>query len=184
MAAHELYKRAYDAHYTNIDYHKAVEGYKRVIELYPESAEAEFARNKLPIAELKMKRKDNNRKRESTPIEVDKVIPVEFQLTTSNTLHGYKVVKTIGMVSSECASEIAISPESTSKYEHDAGGRVRIEHIIRRTRMDCMKKLKISAETLGANAVLNIKLSHSSYRMENEHILCTVAYGTAVLIII
>lgn len=182
MAAHDLYKKAYDAHYEDNDHDRAVEGYKKVIELYPDSAEAGFARKKLP--ELKIK-KNKDRKTENIDIEVDKLTPVGVQLTTSNTMPGYKVAKTIGFVSAESASEIHLSSNVSSKNGDNAGkGGETIEYILRKTRMTCIKRLKKCAETIGANAVIDIKLSHNKYRVENDQILCTVVYGTAILVVL
>lgn len=51
MTAQTLYQEAYTAHYKKKDYYNAILGYLRVIELYPDSNEARYARQQIPNLE-------------------------------------------------------------------------------------------------------------------------------------
>ena len=183
MLAHELYRKAYDAHYDDGDYDKAIEGYKQIIELYPDSAEADFAKKKLPSAELEKKWKRGGRKEEKELPSVErKPLSVGVQLTTSHYIEGFSVVKTLGVVSAECASFMMVSPDTSSNNADIAeGGCKIIEDLLNKTRIACLKKLHKSAATIGANAVMAIKLSHGELLRKNGSILYTTACGTAVL---
>ena len=183
MLAHELYRKAYDAHYDDCDYDKAIEGYKQIIELYPDSAEADFAKKKLPSAELEKKWKEGGPKQEKEVLIVEKKPPaVGIQLTTSHYIEGFKIVKTLGVVSAECAAFMNASPDTSSRHTDMAeGGCETIEYLLSKTRIACLKKIHKSAATIGANAVIAIKLSHGEFLRKDGSILYTTAYGTAVL---
>lgn len=182
MLAHELYRKAYDAHYDDGDYDKAIEGYKQIIELYPDSAEADFAKKKLPSAELEKKRKAGGRKEEKEVLNVENKSPsAGVQLTTSHYIEGFKIDKTLGIVSAECASVMNVSPDTSSRNtDISEGGCKIIEDVLNKTRIACIKKLHGSATTIGANAVIAIKLSHGEFLRKSGPILYTTAYGTAV----
>jgi uncharacterized protein YbjQ (UPF0145 family) len=182
MAAHELYRKAYDAHYNDGDYDKAIEGYKRLIELYPESAEAGFAKKKLPIAQLEKNKRKGGQKKEKTANEDEKSSPVKVKLTTANTLEGYKISKTLGVISGKSASEMNISSGSSEKDGGDKEGICKTaEELFRKTRIACLKKLQKNAVTIGANAVIAIRLSHNEI-YGDKSILSISAYGTAVFV--
>ena len=183
MITHEIYRKAYVAHYDDGDYDKAIAGYKQIIELYPDSAEADFAKKKLPSAELEKKWKQGGRKQEKEVLVAEKKLPsVGVQLTTSHHIEGFKTVKTLGVVSAECASFMDVCPDTSPRDADMAeGGCEIIENVLSKTRIACLKKIHKSAAAIGANAVIAIKLSHGEFLRKKGSILYTTAYGTAVL---
>jgi len=109
-------------------------------ELYPDSVEADFAKKKLPNAELEKKWKAGGRKEEKEVLNVDKKqSPAGIQLTTSHYIEGFKIVKTLGVMSAECASVMNVSPDASSRNTDIAEGECKIiEDVLNKTRIACL----------------------------------------------
>ncbi|MEN8245930.1 MAG: heavy metal-binding domain-containing protein [Thermodesulfobacteriota bacterium] len=154
---------------------KEIEGDKKLIEGCPDSVEAGFAKKKLPIAEFEMKKKESGQKEEEIATEIEKPHRAGIQLTTANAFEGYKVAKTLGVVSGQSATVMDVHSGAFAKN----GGNT--EELLRKTRIACLKKLRKNAAAIGANAVIAIRLSRNE-TYGGKSILSISAYGTAVLV--
>lgn len=181
----QLYKSAYDAHYQNNDYDKALELYRKVLEDFPESNESEYAKNQIVNLEknkdkLKAKFKTHYTESESAikHCDVDNI-----KLTTAHSLEGHMIVDTIEIITSECALGMDIISDFITGISDIFGGRSRtIQNSLREARQSCLYELKREASELGANAVIAVDLKYSEFSGKGKSMLFVVASGTAVIV--
>ena len=179
MEAEELYKDAYNAHYKSGNTEKAIAGYQHLIELYPDSPEARYARSQLSNLE-----EDEERKRAAQDIRLSYEgisSYEEIHLTTSSVLEGYRVVETIDVISAECAFGMNIFRDLFAGVRDIVGGRSgTTQNVLHDARKKCLAELRQEAAVLKANAVIAVSLAYSEFSGKHKSMLFLVAYGTAV----
>lgn len=102
-------------------------------------------------------------------------------ITTSHILEGYKVVKTIDVVSSECVYGMHLFKDLFTAITDVFGGRSKtVQKVLRDARQTCLNELRREADLLGANAVIAVDLDYSELSGGHGTMLMLVATGTAV----
>ncbi|WP_298436777.1 heavy metal-binding domain-containing protein [Geobacter sp.] len=102
-------------------------------------------------------------------------------LTTAPHLAGFKINKTIDIVTSECVSGVNIFTDLMGKFPGIFSGRDMVaQNILRRARTICLDDLRKEAYTVGANAVIAVDLDYSEF---TGGVLFLVANGTAVEVV-
>ncbi len=102
-------------------------------------------------------------------------------LTTSPYLHGYEIIKTHEIVTSECVFGINIFRDFLTGVRDLIGGRSEsLQNVLRDARRTCLHELKVETHSINANAVIGVKLDYSEFTGKNTSMLFLVASGTAV----
>lgn len=175
MTAQSLYQQAYTAHYSEFDCDKALDGYRRVISEFPNSAEAGYARTQ--ITNLERDRTALERKRSPASVPV----APHVALTTASILEGFRVVETIDVISAECVFGMNIFRDFFASVTDVFGGRSRAtQKVLRDARKRCLDELRYEAREVGANAVIAVDLDYSEFSGHGKSMLFLVASGTAV----
>jgi uncharacterized protein YbjQ (UPF0145 family) len=105
------------------------------------------------------------------------------QVTTAMSLEGYRVTKTLGIVSSENVAGINIIIDFFTEIRDSWGGRSRsMQSILRDARQTCILELKAEAQQMGANAVIAVDLDYSEISGGGKNMLMIVGTGTAVIV--
>ena len=123
-----------------------------------------------------------------TAVEVLHTPNVEEKLkgmlvTTTPYLEGYRVAKTIDIVSAECVFGMNIFKDFFMGLTDFFGGRSgTAQEILRSARIKCLQELKAEALKLGANAIIGVDLDYSEISGKGTNMLFLVATGTAVLV--
>ncbi|WP_224981301.1 heavy metal-binding domain-containing protein [Geomonas agri] len=175
-----LYKKAYDAHYKECDYGKALPSYNAVIEEFPDSAEATYARTQLENLE-NSKDKLNKQRIKSAEAPPESFYEPAVILTTAPWLEGYRVKETVEVITSECVLGIDFISDFIAKITDVVGGRSGItQNALRNARKACLSELRQEAGKLGANAVIAVTLNYNEFSGQGKSMLFLVASGTAV----
>lgn len=177
MTKEELYKQAYSYHYDSESFDKAEELYNEIINSYPGSNEAGYAKSQLDNIQ---KEKQNPKKRMNGVLDdgCEKVI-----LTTTPSLEGYEVEKTIEIITSECVYGMNLFKDLFASFSDIFGGRSNtIQNTLKQARVNCLNELKKEAISVGANAVIGVKLDYSEFSGQGKSMLFLVASGTAVVV--
>ena len=104
-------------------------------------------------------------------------------LTTTDSVEGFRAVKTFEIVSAECVYGVNAWRELIAGFTDFFGGRSgQFQSVLRDLRQTCLKELRIEAAKLGANAVVAVRLSFNEIGSKGMSMLMLVASGTAVKI--
>jgi uncharacterized protein YbjQ (UPF0145 family) len=102
-------------------------------------------------------------------------------LTTASNLEGYRVTRTIDVVSAECAFGINVLRDLFAAVTDFFGGRSEsTQKVLRDARITCLRELRREALAIGANAVIGVRLDYSEFTGHGKSMLFLVATGTAV----
>jgi uncharacterized protein YbjQ (UPF0145 family) len=151
------------------DIKAATNMFNRVIEFYPTSEEANKARTQLNQI--------------GGVVEVDVNKEPDVALTTAFYLEGYKIIKTIEIVTAECVFGMNLFRDFFAAVTDIFGGRSNAtQQILRDARKICLRGLKDEAHSVGANAVISVTLNYSELSGQGKSMLFLVAAGTAVIV--
>jgi uncharacterized protein YbjQ (UPF0145 family) len=104
-------------------------------------------------------------------------------LTTAPSLEGFRIVKTIEIVTSECVYGLNLFRDLFAGITDLLGGRSNAtQNALRDARKMCLVELKKEAFQVGANAVIAVDLDYSKISGGGKSMLFLVASGTAVLV--
>ena len=104
-------------------------------------------------------------------------------LTTTNSIDGYEVYKTLEIVTAECVFGMNIFRDFFAGIRDIFGGRsIASQKVLRDARKQCLAELKKEAYEIGANAVIGVSLDYSEFSGKAKSMLFLVASGTAVII--
>lgn len=105
----------------------------------------------------------------------------EMQVTTAHFLDGYRVTKTLGIISAENVAGINIIFDFFAEIRDQWGGRSQsLQNILRDAKNTALLEMKIDAHQLGGNAVIGVDLDYSEISGGGKSMLMVVATGTAV----
>jgi uncharacterized protein YbjQ (UPF0145 family) len=106
-----------------------------------------------------------------------------IQLTTAQTLEGFRVKQTIEIVSAECVLGMSAFSDMFSGFRDLAGGRSKsYQRHLREAKDTCLYELRAEADRVGANAVIAVDLDYSEISGGGKSMLFLVANGTAVVV--
>lgn len=115
-----------------------------------------------------------------SPAEFD---PGEFIVTTTSTVEGYHITKTIDVVTAECVFGLNVFKDMFAGISDFFGGRNKTtQNALRDARKLCLNELRREAALLGGNAVIGVDLDYSEFSGQGKSMLLLVASGTAVCI--
>jgi uncharacterized protein YbjQ (UPF0145 family) len=104
-------------------------------------------------------------------------------ITTAPTLAGYRICKTIDIVSAECVFGMNLFRDLFVFVRDILGGRSKAaQKIFRDARKTCLLELRREAEALGANAVIAVDLDYNEISGSGKSMLFLAASGTAVIV--
>lgn len=104
-------------------------------------------------------------------------------VTTAPGIDGYRVAKTLDVITAECVFGMNIFRDIFSGVRDVFGGRSRAtQKVLRDAREECLKELRVEAAELGANAVIATRLDYSEFSGGKKSMLFLVASGTAVVV--
>lgn len=104
-------------------------------------------------------------------------------MSTTPCLEGYRVTKTIDIVSAECVFGMNIFKDFFMGLTDLFGGRSgSAQEILRTARVKCLQELRIEALNNGANAIIGVDLDYSEISGKGTNMLFLVATGTAVIV--
>lgn len=104
-------------------------------------------------------------------------------VSTAPSLEGYRIVRTIDVISAECVFGMNLFRDFFASLTDVFGGRSEAsQKILRDSRRQCMYELRKEAVELGANAVIGVDLDYSEFSGGGKSMLFLVATGTAVAI--
>jgi uncharacterized protein YbjQ (UPF0145 family) len=181
--AEDIYQQAYRDHYTHSDSESARVAYQRVIQEYPKSAEAGYARTQLENLERDADKLLKQRGSE----QASKVLEPPARavvVTTAPSIDGYSVIETLDIVTAECVLGVNVFRDLFAGMVTDLiGGRSKgFQQSLRSARTNCIDELRREADELGANAVIATTLNYSEISGSGKSMLFVVAVGTAVRI--
>lgn len=102
-------------------------------------------------------------------------------LTTASAIEGYSVIKTIDIITSECAFGMNVFRDFFAAWTDFFGGRsAATQKVLRDARIACLTQLREEAVSRGANAVIAVDLDYSEFSGKGKSMLFLVASGTAV----
>ncbi|MBA4092602.1 MAG: hypothetical protein C0489_00815 [Candidatus Accumulibacter sp.] len=106
-----------------------------------------------------------------------------MQITTAHSIEGYRVVKTVDVITAECVFGLNVFKDFFMGLTDFFGGRSSTaQDALRDARKKCLQELKKEALSLGANAVIAISLDYSEFSGKGNSMLFLVASGTAVVV--
>ena len=101
-------------------------------------------------------------------------------LSTTETVAGKRIVKTLGLVRGNTIRARSIGRDILAVFKNIAGGEITdYTKMLAESREQALDRLSEDAESLGANAVIAIRFGTSSVMQGAAEIL---AYGTAVVL--
>ncbi len=99
-------------------------------------------------------------------------------VTTTENIPGYRIVKVFGLVSGSSARARNIGRDIVATLRNIAGGEVKeYTELMAESREIALKRMIDKAKSLGANAVIGVRISTS---MISSGVAEIVFYGTAV----
>jgi uncharacterized protein YbjQ (UPF0145 family) len=103
--------------------------------------------------------------------------------TTAPYLEGYRVTKTIEVITAECVYGMNIFRDMFASATDFFGGRSKAsQKVLRDARKTCLLELKEEGAEIGADAVIGINLDYNEFSGKETSMLFLVASGTAVKI--
>jgi uncharacterized protein YbjQ (UPF0145 family) len=149
--------------------------YSQIIVNFPASKEAGFSKFRLNNLEYPEIEKYKNLE------GLDSIDSIK--ITTAPFLEGFKVVETIDIITSECASGMGFIADFFTSLSDTFGGKSGIlQKTLRIARKNCLMELKKEAQSLGANAVIAVDLDYSEFSGKGKSMVFVVASGTAVIV--
>lgn len=104
-------------------------------------------------------------------------------VSTTEGLAGHEVVRTLGIVTAECAFGMSIFRDFFAGVTDILGGRSEAtQRVLRDARETCLRELRREAHALGGNAVVGVRLDYSEFSGQGKSMLFLVATGTAVVV--
>lgn len=104
-------------------------------------------------------------------------------LTTANSLDGYRVTKTLEIITAESVFGMNFLRDFFSSITDFFGGRSgATQKVLKDARQTCLEELRKEAGELGANAVIGVRLDYSEFSGGGKSMLFLVALGTAVVV--
>ncbi len=101
-------------------------------------------------------------------------------LVTSDTISGYRIKETLGLVRGSCVKAKHIGRDIGALLKNIVGGELKgYEELLAEARETALERLIQDAEEKGANAVIAIRFATSSIMSGASEIF---AYGTAVVV--
>lgn len=102
-------------------------------------------------------------------------------LTSSNTLENKEIIEYKGLVTGESLIGSNIYKDIFSGVRDVVGGRTtQYEEEIEKARSIALKSMKEKAESLGANAIIGIKIAYDNLGGTMGNTILVTAYGTAI----
>lgn len=102
-------------------------------------------------------------------------------VTTAPAVAGYKITRTIDVVSSEYALGMNIFKDFLTALSDTFGGRSgTLQKAMREARIDALNDLRAAAYELGANAVIATRIEYTEFSGQGKSMLLVATYGTAV----
>lgn len=102
-------------------------------------------------------------------------------LTSSNTLENKKIIDYVGLVTGESLIGANIYKDLFSGVRDVVGGRTsQYEEELQKARDIAFKSMEEKAESLGANAIIGLKISYDNLGGTMGNTILVTAYGTAV----
>jgi uncharacterized protein YbjQ (UPF0145 family) len=106
-----------------------------------------------------------------------------IQVTTTPQLEGYRVIKTLDIITAEYVGGMNMFRDIFSAITDIVGGRSgTMQNELRAARETCIANLKMEADRIGANAVIGVDLDYSEISGGGKSMLFLVASGTAVMV--
>jgi uncharacterized protein YbjQ (UPF0145 family) len=169
LSSENLYREAYSAHESG-DRETLLRKCGVIFAHFPTSREAEWAVQNFGV----------------TPEDLVLMeVPTESNviLTTAPWIEGYRVTKTLEIITSECVFGMNIIRDMFSAVVDVFGGRSNAsQKVLHDARKLCLSELKRQAIAIGANAVIAVDLDYSEFSGGGKSMLFLVASGTAVQI--
>ena len=104
-----------------------------------------------------------------------------FVMTTAPLIDGYRIKKTIEIVTAECAFGMAPLRDFFDGVWDLSGGRSSAaRRFLRDARKKCLSELEEEALDVGADAIVGVKLDYSELSGKETPVLFLVASGTAI----
>lgn len=102
-------------------------------------------------------------------------------LTTAHHLEGFRVGRTIDVVTAECVFGMNLLRDFFAGVTDIFGGRSQAtQKVLREARETCLVELRREAARIGGNAVIGVSLDYSEFSGQGKSMLFLVASGTAV----
>ncbi len=102
-------------------------------------------------------------------------------LTSSNTLENKKIIEYKGLVTGESLIGANIYKDLFSGVRDVVGGRTsQYEEELQKARDIAFESMEEKAESLGANAIIGLKISYNNLGGTMGNTILVTAYGTAV----
>lgn len=109
--------------------------------------------------------------------------PADVILTTAPELAGYRVTRTLDIVTAECVLGLNFLRDFLAGMSDFVGGRSgTTQNKLREARQYCLSKLRAEAQSVGANAVIAVTRSYSEFSGQGKSMLFLVSSGTAVVV--
>jgi uncharacterized protein YbjQ (UPF0145 family) len=177
----DIYQTAYQDHYKHSELDAARAGYHRLVNEFPKSEEAGYARTQL--WNLDQESEKLAKKREVVFDDPDPAsIASKITVTTAPSVDGFIVEQTFDVVTAECVLGVNVFRDMFAGLVTDViGGRSKgFQQSLRNARTDCLAELRREAQSLGANGVIATSLNYSELSGSGKSMLFVVAVGTAV----
>lgn len=118
------------------------------------------------------------KQKKAREIPIDTII-----LTTTPSLEGYKIIKILGIVTSEGVLGVSLFQDLAAGFTDVLGGRsLSMQNSLKNLREVCLTELKKEAAEKEAQAVVGITLHYSEISGGGKSMLFLVVSGTAVKI--
>ncbi len=107
-------------------------------------------------------------------------MPEKIIVTTTESIPGYRIVRVLGIVSGSTVRARHIGRDILAGLKNIVGGEIsEYTELLADARDEAIRRMIEKARALGANAVVNVRLSSSQVAQGAAEIL---AYGTAVIV--
>lgn len=101
-------------------------------------------------------------------------------IVTTPTIEGYKITETLGLVRGSTTRARFIGRDIIAGFRMIAGGEVKeYTKLLQESREQALQRMIADAQSLGADAVVNVRFTTSAITQTAAEIL---AYGTAVAV--
>ncbi len=109
---------------------------------------------------------------------MERLQPVDFLTTTANSLDGFEVVQTFGIVRGIVVRSRSVIGSIGAAFQTLAGGNITLlAELCERTRADAFATAVAHATQLGGNALIAVRYDATEIMRGVSEVLC---YGTAV----
>ena len=101
-------------------------------------------------------------------------------VTSIETIPGYRIVKHLGLVQGSTVRAKHAGKDILAGFKNIVGGELTAyTELLEESRTEALDRMKQQAKSIGANAVLNVRLATSAVTAGASELL---AYGTAVVL--